>query len=77
MTEPRIASRWQTAKTAAIAATMALLAGVASAQRYIQHNLVSDVPKLAARTDPNLVNAWGIASSGPFTKATGRRSRWS
>jgi uncharacterized protein (TIGR03118 family) len=64
MTEPRIASRWQTAKTAAIAATMALLAGVASAQRYIQHNLVSDVPKLAARTDPNLVNAWGIASSG-------------
>jgi uncharacterized protein (TIGR03118 family) len=41
---------------------------VASAQRYIQHNLVSDVPGLAAFTDPNLVNAWGIASSasGPI-----------
>ena len=45
-----------------------LAAGTASAQRYIQHNLVSDVPGLAAFTDSNLVNAWGIASSpsGPI-----------
>jgi len=31
--------------------------------RYTQINLVSDVPGLAAHTDPNLVNAWGIARS--------------
>src|SRR5437867_4384302 len=29
---------------------------------YIQHNLVSDVPGVAPVTDPNLVNAWGIAA---------------
>ncbi len=33
---------------------------------YVQHNLVSDLPKLADRTDPNLVNPWGIAF-GPTT----------
>jgi uncharacterized protein (TIGR03118 family) len=35
---------------------------------YVQSNLVSDVPGLAAVTDPNLVNPWGIAISGasPF-----------
>lgn len=64
MRVPRIESWWRTARISAIAATVALVAGAASAQRYIQHNLVSDVPGLAAFTDPNLVNAWGIASSG-------------
>ena len=34
-----------------------------SAQKYTQTNLVSDIPGLAATTDPNLVNAWGIAFS--------------
>ena len=35
---------------------------------YNQTNLVFDVPKLANRTDPNLVNGWGIDSSptGPW-----------
>jgi len=35
---------------------------------YIQTNLVSDVPNLAANTDPNLKNPWGIATSAssPF-----------
>jgi uncharacterized protein (TIGR03118 family) len=33
---------------------------------YQQHNLVSDLPGLADRVDPNLVNPWGIAS-GPAT----------
>src|SRR5262249_44621596 len=28
---------------------------------YLQTNLVSDLPGMAARTDPNLVNPWGIA----------------
>ena len=37
-------------------------------QRYTQTNLVSDIPHLAAVTDSNLVNAWGISYSptGPF-----------
>jgi uncharacterized protein (TIGR03118 family) len=30
---------------------------------YVQTNLVSDLPGLAAHTDANLVNPWGIASS--------------
>jgi uncharacterized protein (TIGR03118 family) len=38
------------------------------AQRYSQTNLVSDIPGLAAFTDPNLVNPWGIAfgPTSPF-----------
>jgi uncharacterized protein (TIGR03118 family) len=36
--------------------------------RYVQTNLVSDLPGMAANTDPNLKNPWGIASSAtsPF-----------
>ena len=34
-----------------------------SAQFYQQTNLVSDVDGLAKFTDPDLVNAWGLASS--------------
>ena len=35
---------------------------------YLQHNLVSDLPGVAAVTDTNLLNPWGIAFSatGPF-----------
>src|SRR6266513_1902890 len=35
---------------------------------FVQTNLVSDIPGLAANTDPNLKNPWGIASSttSPF-----------
>jgi uncharacterized protein (TIGR03118 family) len=33
------------------------------AQHFQQTNLVSDVPGLAATTDPNLVNPWGLARS--------------
>ena len=36
---------------------------LASAQRYVQTNLVSDVPGMAATLDPHLVNSWGIAFS--------------
>jgi uncharacterized protein (TIGR03118 family) len=36
---------------------------LANAQKYVQTNLVSDVPGWAATTDPNLVNAWGISFS--------------
>jgi len=37
------------------------LASTATAQRYQQTNLVSDTAGLAAHTDGNLKNAWGIA----------------
>ncbi len=54
--------------------TSLALCGIASAQKYVQTNLVSDVPGLAATTDPNctnppskqgcaVINAWGIAFS--------------
>ena len=33
----------------------------AQTNAYQQANLVSDMPKVAAHTDPNLVNPWGIA----------------
>ena len=35
-----------------------------TARTYVQTNLVSDVPGLAAHTDPNLRNPWGT-STGP------------
>ena len=46
-----------------------LMVPTAQAQNaFIQHNLVSNLPGLAAVTDTNLVNPWGIAFSatGPF-----------
>src|SRR5439155_17509817 len=48
-----------------VALVIALLLPVtAQAQNnYLQTNLVSDIPGLAAHTDPNLVNPWGISSS--------------
>ncbi|MBZ5570021.1 MAG: TIGR03118 family protein [Acidobacteriia bacterium] len=44
-------------------AALLLLSATAGAQRYQQTNLVSDVPGLAATTDPDLVNAWGMVHS--------------
>jgi uncharacterized protein (TIGR03118 family) len=35
-----------------------------AARSYVQNNLVSDIPGLAAHTDPNLRNPWGT-SVGP------------
>lgn len=46
--------------TAAVALALAFPAAPAAAA-YIQVNLVSDIPGLAAVTDANLVNPWGIA----------------
>src|SRR6266436_10133186 len=40
--------------------------GGISARSYVQANLVSDIPGLAAHTDPNLKNPWGT-SVGPGT----------
>src|SRR5262249_52329455 len=54
-----------------VPAFLGLLPG---ANAYIQHNLVSDQQGKADVTDPNLVNAWDIATSStsPFwLSATG------
>jgi uncharacterized protein (TIGR03118 family) len=40
--------------------TSLALTSFSAAQKYVQTNLVSDVPGWAATLDPNLVNAWGI-----------------
>jgi hypothetical protein len=41
--------------------------GIAT-RSYVQTNLVSDIPGLAAHTDPNLRNPWGT-SVGPGTRS--------
>jgi uncharacterized protein (TIGR03118 family) len=46
------------------AATHAFASNSPSSRAYRQTNLVSDIPGLAAHTDPNLHNAWGT-STGP------------
>jgi uncharacterized protein (TIGR03118 family) len=53
-----------------VACSVAFLCAPASlfADSYTQTNLVSNVPGLAANTDPNLVNPWGVSFSAtsPF-----------
>src|SRR6202521_2541791 len=41
---------------------------LAGANRYLVHNLVSDLPNTADHVDANLLNPWGIAesSTSPF-----------
>ena len=59
-------------KFLAVPALGALVLGLSSPVRaedgFRQYNLVSDQPGVAAHLDPNLVNPWGIATSGssPF-----------
>jgi uncharacterized protein (TIGR03118 family) len=57
-------------RTCALAAGPLLLlvagpvsASAAAADGFVQTNLVSDQPGVAATTDPNLVNAWGLVAS--------------
>jgi len=40
-----------------------LATSVAAQQHYKQTNLISDIPGMAATTDPNLVNPWGMSRS--------------
>src|SRR5437667_10946544 len=48
-------------------ALLCLSSRVVAAQGYKQVNLVSDLPDVARRIDPNLVNGWGIVST-PFDR---------
>ena len=47
----------------AIAAGLSLASPATAQHRYLQTNLISDLPGLAAVTDPNLVNPWGLSRS--------------
>src|SRR3954452_16043592 len=64
--ESYMAKPW---RPALAALTVALVTGVLTApagaanNKFVQTNLVSNVPGLALVTDPNLVNAWGLSAS--------------
>jgi uncharacterized protein (TIGR03118 family) len=58
---PRVAGL-AVALAAALAVALAARAGAATRPSYVMHNLVSDQAGVADRVDPNLVNAWGLAS---------------
>jgi len=49
--------------TVCLALTVSLAAKQPPSRRFAQTNLVSDVPGLAAATDPHLVNPWGLVAS--------------
>lgn len=52
----------------ALALSPRVLPAAASANAYLQHNLVADQPGIADYTDPNLVNPWGLytTATSPF-----------
>ncbi|MEO7702180.1 MAG: TIGR03118 family protein [Opitutus sp.] len=58
----RCRARLRSAAFAALA-TVAILPAAATARDYVQTNLTSDVPGVAAITDPHLVGVWGITHS--------------
>jgi uncharacterized protein (TIGR03118 family) len=70
---------WPAATIAAAGALVATALGAAPvsahAEGYRQINLVSDQPGRAALTDPDLVNAWGLAAS-PGTNAAPGSPLW-
>jgi uncharacterized protein (TIGR03118 family) len=57
---------WSNARMFLLAVAIPAVISAASVTGYQQTNLVSDIPGMAAHTDPNLVNPWGI-SFGPTT----------
>src|SRR5260370_35728376 len=50
-------------KLSALALAVLFLPNRTPAQHYTQKNLISDIPGMAAHTDPNLQNPWGITRS--------------
>jgi uncharacterized protein (TIGR03118 family) len=62
----RLTARW--APRAFLALAWATLVSTAAGAQYVQTNLVSDIPGLAANTDAQLKNPWGMSFSAtsPF-----------
>ncbi len=50
-------------KFSALALAVLLAPSLTSAQHYTQKNLISNIPGMAAHTDPNLKNPWGLTRS--------------
>src|SRR6202011_4725206 len=48
---------------AAVALATFAVPNLTLAQHYTQTNLISDIPGMAAHTDPNLKNSWGLTRS--------------
>jgi uncharacterized protein (TIGR03118 family) len=61
-----LTARW--ARRLLLAVAGATLVSAPASAQYVQTNLVSDIPGLAANTDPQLINPWGIsfAPTSPF-----------
>jgi uncharacterized protein (TIGR03118 family) len=76
---PRRHARWGRVWPAAAVVTATALATMAAgtspagagAARFRQVNLVSDIPGVAPLTDPDLLNAWGLAASPGTDQAPG------
>jgi len=66
---------WPLAALVAAGTMLPATAGAASAgvhdSTYRQVNLVSDIPGLAAVTDPDLVNSWGVSATAGTDQAPG------
>jgi uncharacterized protein (TIGR03118 family) len=62
----RLTARWVPRLVLALAS--ATLVSTSARAQYVQTNLVSDIPGLAANTDPQLKNPWGMsfAPTSPF-----------
>jgi PEP-CTERM putative exosortase interaction domain/TIGR03118 family protein len=62
----RITARW--APLLFLALASATLVSTPARAQYVQHNLASDLPGLAANTDPQLKNSWGMSftPTSPF-----------
>ena len=68
--------RWWLAAAVVTAAALATMAAAApsagaGAARFRQVNLVSDIPGVAPLTDPDLLNAWGLAATPGTDQAPG------
>ena len=50
-----------------VLAATSFIATIARSDSYSWENLQSDIPGVAAHTDPNLVNPWGMAASSNGT----------
>lgn len=59
----RINRALQTGTNVSLALAVVLSSQLLLADTFTQTNLVSDVPGMAATTDPNLINPWGVSFS--------------
>jgi uncharacterized protein (TIGR03118 family) len=61
---------------AAVALTTFAVPNLTHAQHYNQTNLISDLPGVAAHTDPNLKNCWGLTRSPTVQPSGAAGSPW-